>query len=181
MWGRVALHRDRKNGRAGARPYHRRIKMKKPRRFPTRKYPARGVLVVRHAPTIAFVTVCTRNRTPWLAERECHGALKMSWGKADAWLVGRYVIMPDHIHLFAAPGARDVEMERWVQFWKSLVTRTLGERAKGWQRRCWHHRLRRGESYEEKWAYVVDNPVRKGLVTTHEDWAFQGELEILSW
>ena len=72
-------------------------------------------------------------------------------------------------------------MERWVHYWKSLVTRALGEQAKGWQRRCWHHRLRRSESYEEKWADVDDNPVRKGLVQRSEDWPFQGELEILPW
>src|SRR5256885_6005252 len=30
-------------------------------------------------------------------------AILNAWKTADHWLVGRYVIMPDHIHLFCAP------------------------------------------------------------------------------
>ena len=148
---------------------------------PTRKYPSKGVLILPNQPTIAFVTICAKKRIAWLADRECHSALRKAWAEADGWLVGRYVVMPDHIHLFAAPGAKDIEIEPWVQFWKSLVTRNLKDRAKGWQKGCLHHRLRRDESYEQKWQYVLDNPVRKGLVQDSRDWPFQGELEVLPW
>lgn len=149
--------------------------------LPRRKYPAKGVLIVPDTPTVVFATICTAQRRPWLATEECHVALRCAWKAADAWLVGRYVIMPDHIHLFAAPAARDIDIERWVQYWKAMVTRTIRERAGGWQRRCWHHRLRRTESYVEKWEYVAHNPVRKGLVAKAEDWPFQGEMSVLSW
>jgi len=37
-----------------------------------------------------------------------HDLLCSVWREATAWLVGRYVIMPDHVHLFAAPG--DIEL-----------------------------------------------------------------------
>jgi len=33
--------------------------------------------------------------------------------------VGRYVVMPDHIHLFAAPGELQEPLENWIRFWKS--------------------------------------------------------------
>ena len=149
--------------------------------YPTRKYPSKGVLFLPGQPSIVFVTVCTEKRTPWLAQAACHTALGEAWETADAWLVGRYVVMPDHIHLFASPGMKDATIERWVQFWKSLVSRNLAGRAKGWQKGCWHHRLRRGESYEAKWRYVVDNPVRAGLVQDAQEWPFQGELQVLRW
>jgi hypothetical protein len=42
------------------------------------------------------------------------------------------------------------------------------------------HILRNKKSYEEKWAYVRENPVRKGLVKTAAEWPWQGELNILS-
>jgi hypothetical protein len=53
---------------------------------------------------IVFVTVCTSGRQPVLANPVIHGLLRESWERAGHWLVGRYVVMPDHIHLFCAPG-----------------------------------------------------------------------------
>lgn len=50
-----------------------------------------------------------------------------------------------------------------------------------WQRQCWDTQLRTGESYDAKWDYVRNNPVRKGLVASPDDWPFQGELNVLSW
>jgi len=41
--------------------------------------------------------------------------------------------------------------------------------------------LRRGESYDAKWDYVVANPVRAGLVSKSEDWPYQGEMNVLTW
>jgi hypothetical protein len=32
------------------------------------------------------------------------------------------------------------------------------------------------ESYAQKWDYVRENPIRAGLVSTTEDWPFQGEI-----
>src|SRR5439155_10930789 len=50
-----------------------------------------------------------------------------------------------------------------------------------WQRHFRDTQLRRSESYDQKWTYVVENPVLGGLVARSEDWAFQGELNELRW
>lgn len=50
-----------------------------------------------------------------------------------------------------------------------------------WQKNYWDTQLRRSESYSAKWEYVVNNPVRAGLATRQEDWAYQGELNSLYW
>ena len=50
-----------------------------------------------------------------------------------------------------------------------------------WQPNSFHHRLRRQENYTEKWNYVRENPVRKGLVKTPEDWPYQGMINNLRW
>ena len=68
-----------------------------------RKHPAHGVLIIPNRPTIVYLTVCTKDRQPWLATPEVHALLRLVWTDAAAWLVGKYMIMPDHIHLFAAP------------------------------------------------------------------------------
>jgi len=50
-----------------------------------------------------------------------------------------------------------------------------------WQRDFWDTQLRKGENYDEKWQYVLENPVRAGLVKHSEDWPYQGELNVLEW
>jgi putative transposase len=50
-----------------------------------------------------------------------------------------------------------------------------------WQRDFWDTQLRRNESYEEKWHYVIENPVRAGFVNNSEDWPYQGEINVLDW
>ena len=84
------------NGSAGASPYH-------ASSYQSRRKPAQGVHIYSGQPTIVFVTVCTKARERWLACEEAHRLLVDIWRQADAWLVGNYVLMPDHLHLFAAP------------------------------------------------------------------------------
>jgi len=146
-----------------------------------RKHPARGVQISRSEPTIVFLTVCTENRHPWLACAAAHRLLLDAWTAGDRWLAGRYVLMPDHIHLFCAPGDNETRLEQWVRFWKSHVSRQAGSPAWRWQSDFWDTRLRRGENYSEKWAYVRENPVRAGLSATPDDWPYQGVVHELRW
>jgi putative transposase len=129
---------------------------------------------------VVFLTVCTQKRTRWLATPEVHQLLRSAWCSAPSWLVGRYVVMPDHVHLFAAP-AGEQTLEIWVKSWKSAASRAHGNPAWRWQTDHWDRRLRSDESYAEKWEYVVNNPVRHGLVKNALDWPFQGELNALPW
>jgi putative transposase len=94
------------------------------------------------------------------------------------------MIMPDHIHLFCAPGEfPPIPLAPWVKFWKSQAARFWPEKgdAPVWQRDFWDTQLRRGDNYTEKWHYVVSNAVRAGLVQRAEDWPYQGELNVLRW
>ena len=40
---------------------------------------------------------------------------------------------------------------------------------------------RSAESYEEKWHYVRENPVRANLVSKWEDWPYRGEPQRLEY
>jgi REP element-mobilizing transposase RayT len=51
---------------------------------------------------IQYVTVCVARRREILARPEIVQLLVDSWKQADHWLVGRYVVMPDHLHLLTA-------------------------------------------------------------------------------
>jgi len=88
---------------------------------PSRKHPIHQPVYERfNTPTIVFVTVCTKGRKPVLANAEMHEILRESWQRAERWLVGRYVIMPDHIHLFCTPIVTVPEsLQSWMRFCKA--------------------------------------------------------------
>ena len=53
---------------------------------------------------IYFVTTCTHDRKPVLARYDAAEVLIDEWRAAHdrhGWAVGRYVVMPDHVHFFA--------------------------------------------------------------------------------
>jgi putative transposase len=145
------------------------------------KRPAHGVKFVEGQPTVIFDTICTKNRSPWLATPEVHSLLIETWSKANLWLVGRYVIMPDHIHLFAWETEDSIPYENWVKYWKSQFTKMHKQPAHQWQADHWDTRMRTFETYESKWYYVRQNPVRAELVSETDQWPFQGELHRLEW
>jgi REP element-mobilizing transposase RayT len=92
--------------------------------FMERKHPAHWPAVERHnEPVIIFVTVCTKNREPVLANEFMHHRLIAAWKSSKQWMAGRYLIMPDHIHLFCAPAVYEAEnVTQWVAYWKRLVS-----------------------------------------------------------
>ena len=149
--------------------------------LPARRRPVHPVIHERGPHSVViFMTVCTAERRSLLDNAAMHELLRTSWSKAHHWLVGRYVIMPDHIHLFCAPGSNPPEsLQSWVSYWKHLAATSAG--GSFWQKNFWDTQLRHHESYDAKWDYVWNNPVRAGLVARPEDWAYQGELNMLRW
>jgi putative transposase len=90
--------------------------------------------------------------------------------------------MPDHIHLFAQSEIEGPSPSDWVKSLKNALSkawRLTGESGPHWQKGFFDHVLRSADSYDEKWAYVLANPVRAGLVTTPDDWPYQGVIEEL--
>lgn len=134
--------------------------------------------------TVFFVTVCTEGRAPILAVDAMHALLIKAWNAASAYQVGRYMIMPDHVHLFCRPGAEEhsTDLRRWVAFWKSWSARRWSMHdGRLWQRDFWDRQMRSGESYSAKSDYLRENPVRSGLVDDAAAWPYQGEMHSFLW
>lgn len=148
-------------------------------RLRQRRHPAEGVFIFLDRATIVFVTVCTWRREKRLANAAVHKGLLEAWRKADRWMIGAYMIMPDHIHLFCSPTHEQCVIEPWITYWKREFRRQLGGCAPRFQSRGFHHRLRDEERYAEKLAYVRENPVRAGLVKNADDWPYQGVIHDL--
>ena len=125
----------------------------------SRKHPARQLTVsASNLSVILHITACTFRR--------------------------RRIVMPDHVHLFAAENElQGYPLGQWVAKWKAHVSRVwpVLKDQPIWQRSFWDHQLRDGDNYDAKWLYIRNNPVRHGLVTNPDDWPFQGTLNDLWW
>jgi REP element-mobilizing transposase RayT len=146
----------------------------------SRRHPAHWpAFDVANRSIVVFLTVCVRDRRHLLARPEIRELMIATWRDSADWLVGRFVLMPDHLHLFCAPAGREsAPLANWVRFWKSRSSSIWpfpGEKP-AWQADFWDRQLRRTDRYARKWEYVVNNPVRAGLCLRAEDWPYQGEL-----
>ena len=130
---------------------------------------------------VFFVTCCTYRKRPKLDNDAFHKAFVSFAVRAASDFniaVGRYVIMPDHLHLFVA-GPNEFDLGVWVGSMKRVLTKSLPDsdlQDPIWQRGFFDHVLRSDEGYAQKWDYVRENPVRAGLVSDPEKWPYSGEI-----
>jgi putative transposase len=149
------------------------------RRFPKR--PPRLELLFSSVESFYFVTFNTYRRSSILARGEVHEVFRLFCVRAEQHniAVARYVIMPDHVHLFAAMPARGITLSEWVHALRTVIGKELlrlGQQKPHWQEGFFDHVLRSAESYAQKWEYVRMNPVRAGLCEKPEQWPYQGEI-----
>ena len=142
------------------------------------KPPRLEQVFLKYDPPVYFVTFCTNNRRKVLASCAVHSAL-IEYGRTAeecGIALSRYVIMPDHIHLFVT-GTDDFDLGIWIRGLKRVVAAAVtGGRDGIWQRGFFDHLIRNSESYSEKWDYIRENPIRAGLVSCADEWPFQGEI-----
>jgi REP element-mobilizing transposase RayT len=129
-----------------------------------------------------FVTFNTYRRRAILATPEVHDAFRAFCLRAEVEFgvaVGRYVLMPDHVHLFVVMPPDRIPLRTWIQSLRAVLGKTLlsnGHRKPHWQEGFFDHVLRSSESYSQKWEYVRMNPVRAGLCSAPEGWLYCGEI-----
>ena len=133
---------------------------------------------------IYFLTLCTENRLCSSDNKGIHEVFVKFAEEATNRhvLVGFYMIMPDHMHLFAAFSPPSPSLSRWVKALGGTLSKRLRETSgegTHWQKDFFDHVIRSEESYMEKLEYVRQNPVRAGLVKRPEDWPYQGEIHRL--
>ena len=158
--------------------------MNTPERDPERRsLPHHPPLEYANQSILIYVTVNVKNRRRLLNRQDTVKTVLDAWKEGNHWLVGRYAIMPDHIHFFCAPVVRTTTLKQWMQFWQSTATRDWPRANEKpiWQKDFFDRQLRSGESYSQKWLYLWQNPVVARFCSRPEDWPWQGELNVLSW
>lgn len=142
--------------------------------------PRLGQIFQTYDPPLYFVTACTLHRRKIDNLDAAHAVFRKYTERAAAEFdvaVGRYVLMPDHIHFFVR-GAAEFQLGKWINGLKRALSVGLGATSKKplWQPGFFDHVLRNDESYGQKWNYVRENPVRAGLVANADGWPYQGEI-----
>jgi len=87
--------------------------------------------------------------------------------------------MPDHVHLIFTPLLNEerTEISSLASIMDAIkgasahkINRALGHKGHVWQAESFDHVLRSSENLEAKVAYILANPVRKGLADKWEDY-----------
>jgi REP element-mobilizing transposase RayT len=125
---------------------------------------------------VYFVTICVEDRKSVLANQNAFLAFKKAAAKLRDWTVLAAVLMPDHLHAIVAPTRdREAKLGNFSAAIKRWIRQDL-DASWEWQRGSFDRLLRSGESIQDKWLYVEENPVRAGLVSRWEDWPYRYEF-----
>ena len=120
-----------------------------------------------------FVTFCSFQR--WVLPEEARSiALRSCLHDNDTkHFLHAAVVMPDHVHLIFTPliNARKREYHSLAKIMGAikgasaqLINQELCRIGRVWQTESFDRVLRSSESLDAKIAYILENPVRKGLV-----------------
>jgi len=100
--------------------------------------------------------------------------------RANQWTIDlrAIVVMPDHVHiiftlLIDEERSEVFSLARITKGIKGtsahLIDRRLGRPGRVWQEESFDRVLRVSEKLDKKIAYILDDPVRKGLVSSPEE------------
>jgi putative transposase len=87
------------------------------------------------------------------------------------FLLHAFVIMPDHFHALITP-APDVSLEKAVQFIKGGFSFRLKSKLDVWMRSFNESQIQSEDKFRNCVRYIEENPVRRGLASTPEEYRF---------
>jgi putative transposase len=126
-----------------------------------------------------FLTFCTHQRQRHFAEAEpVEVVLRQILRAAEDERFGivAYCFMPDHLHLLVEAGSESSDclsfIKRAKQFSAFHYSKIFRHRL--WQRYGYERTLREEDTTLAVAKYILENPVRAGLVTNPEDHPFSG-------
>jgi REP element-mobilizing transposase RayT len=134
---------------------------------------------------VYFVTTCARkDTTPFTDERLAQVVIDaLTWLRAERGIrLYAYCLMPDHLHVLLQLGDSDQLLGSAIASVKRFTTKTSWEMGYGgqlWQARFYDHVMRSHEDGRRIAQYILENPVRGGLVRQAEMYPFRGTPDVL--
>ena len=126
-----------------------------------------------------FLTFCTRARSPVFADAAIADFAITQFHRTAARHAFEYLaycLMPDHVHLLVEGLATDAYLPRFMKSAKESSGRSYFRRAGSplWQEGFYDRVLRREEDARGVARYILENPVRAGLVAHPLEYPFIG-------
>jgi REP element-mobilizing transposase RayT len=120
-----------------------------------------------------FVTFCTDHR--WILPTQVRSTVLESClhDNGNKFVLRVAVVMPDHVHLIFTPliNYAAIAIYSLGEIMGAIkgasahrINKVVGRKGCVWQTESFDHVLRSSESLDAKILYVLENPVRKGLV-----------------
>lgn len=93
-------------------------------------------------------------------------------------IVPVYCFMPDHQHLILTGRADDSDILKAITGYKQRTGFWFSRNrpAVRWQKDFYDHVIRTSESIAVQVRYILDNPVRKGLVSSWDEYVYKGAI-----
>ncbi len=133
-------------------------------------------------PYAYFITICTPFRSHYFIEEDVVKAVLgflIDCSTTYRFKVYAYCFMPDHLHLLLQ-GEETSSLKEFMRIFKQKTEWYFKKnRHKNlWQRSYYDHILRKEEAIEDVCRYILENPVRKGLVKNFKEYPFSDSLVI---
>lgn len=134
---------------------------------------------------VFFLTVCTQSNRDIFKNPDF--SLKcIDYIKSERIRLGHaayvYCLMPDHLHILLSPLESGIPVTQYMSGLISKITHLswkYGYSGKLMRRSFYDHVVRKEEDLRQIAEYILNNPVRKGLVEKREDYPFCGLIDPL--
>ena len=131
-------------------------------------------------PYAYFVTCATYKKRLYFTDREVTDLIILIMKDRTArngFDVYVYCFMPDHLHMLLA-GKEESSLHKFMREFKQESSFAFKKRYYNslWQRSYYDRVLRTDEMLDDVAWYIINNPVRKGLVDDYGSYAFSGSF-----
>ena len=116
----------------------------------------------------------------WLEEEAVARCVVQAIGRGETalrqYIVHAFVVMPNHVHLLIEPRTSLARITNGLKGVSARdANRILARTGKHfWQDESFDHWVRNGGEFQRIRDYIVQNPVRAGLVSKPEEWPWSG-------
>jgi putative transposase len=128
-----------------------------------------------------FITIITIEHAVYFKEPEVVNAvieILNETARCEGFRIFTYCFMPDHLHLLVIGDDNNSNLKKFINLFKQKSGYWF---KKNYNTNLWHvsyydHVLRKEENIENVSLYILENPVRKGLVLDFKEYPYSKSL-----
>jgi len=143
---------------------------------------------------VFFLTICAANKQPSFSDSKVADLIvkELEYRRTNQEIkLFCFCIMPDHLHLLISLNENYIRKEgafgertlqNWVSAFKrytSRVSNRLHDIKPLWQTNFFDHVVRKDESLLAICSYILNNPVRRGMVSNWEEYPYSRTIDDL--